>query len=104
MPFKVQVDETGFNTREAFSLAKELSPSSKQREHMSDMEALIALFQVGPKTGDTTFSDDWADGLLGQVMARCPSGRMTGLSVVRESMDYPVVSGEIVTLRGYCIQ
>jgi|RhiMethySRZTD1v2_1073278.scaffolds.fasta_scaffold22738_2 hypothetical protein len=102
-PFEIQVDETGLDTQEAMEVGKAFVASDSGKQRMGDAQAIIALFQFGYVTGDPTFDDDWADGLLAKVLDRCPSGRITGLSVVRESMDYPVVSGEIVTLKGYCI-
>ena len=103
-PFTVRVDETGFDAQEALELAKDTSATGAGRQRMSDAQALLALFQVGHETGDATFRDDWADGVLAKVLARCPTGRMTGVSVVRESADYPALSGEIVTLKGYCVR
>ena len=102
-PFEIQVDETGLDAQQALELAKVAAPDERGKERMSDAQAIIALFQFGYKTGDPTFSDDWADGMLAKLVERCPSGRVTGLSVVRESMNYPVVSGEIVTIKGFCI-
>jgi hypothetical protein len=103
-PFTVRVDETGFDAQEALEIAKSTSATDTGRERMGDAQAVLALFQVGHETGDATFSDDWADGVLAKLLARCPTGRMTGVSVVRESADYPALSGEIVTVKGYCIR
>lgn len=102
-PFELRVDETGFNLQEAAAVAK-LTASRENRKRIGDAEAIIALFQFGAKTGDPTFSEDWADGLSEMVLAKCPSGQITGLSVLRESADYPVASGEVITVRGYCIR
>ena len=103
-PFTVRVDETGFDAQEALELAKQTSSSRAGSERVSDAQDVLALFQVGPSTGDATFRDDWADGVLAKIRARCPTGRMTGISVARESADYPVVSGEVVTIKGYCVR
>ena len=70
---------------------------------MSFLETVIALTQFGPQTGEPTFSDDWADGMVEQLLHVCPSGQVTGLSARREAMKYPVISGELVTIKGYCI-
>ena len=75
----------------------------ERAQHVDTAEAIIALTQMGPKTGDPTFSDDWADDAAQKVLLRCPTGRITGLTALRETMDYPVISGEIVTIKGYCI-
>jgi hypothetical protein len=103
-PFEIQVDETGVNVHEGAAVVKAAVQSREAARHVGNIEAIIALTQVGPKTGNPTFSDYWADGMLAKVLERCPSGQVTGLVAVRETMKYPVVSGEIVTVKGYCIQ
>ncbi|HEY6562013.1 MAG TPA: hypothetical protein VI072_32320 [Polyangiaceae bacterium] len=103
-PFTVRVDETGFDAQEALDIARHTSATHADRQRVSDAQDILALFQVGYSTGDATFNDDWADGVLAKVLTRCPTGRLTGISVVRESADYPVVSGEIVTIKGYCVR
>jgi hypothetical protein len=100
----VQVDETGLDSDEAVEAAKLLAQDKQTRERLNTLKTILALSQFGPKTGDPTTSDDWADGLLLAVLERCPSGHVTGLTVIRESMDYPIVSGEIVTVKGFCVR
>lgn len=103
-PIEVRVDETGFDAQEAAEIAKLASNSQQARQRVGTAQTAIALAQTGYKTGGVTMSDDWADGLLEAVLKRCPSGQLTGMTIARESADYPVVSGEIVTVKGYCIQ
>lgn len=102
-PFQVQVSGTGFSASDAAAVAKSLAHDARTQRDLDTAESIVAATQMGPKTGDPTFSDDWADAAALKVLERCPSGRITGLSARRETMDYPVVSGEIVTIRGYCI-
>ena len=102
-PFEFRVDETGFNLEEAAAVAS-LTAAKANREHVGDAQAILALFQFGAKTGDPTFSEDWSDGLSKMVLEKCPSGQITGLTIMRESADYPVASGELITVRGYCIR
>jgi hypothetical protein len=102
--FEIQVDETGLDAQEGIRIAKATTTSARTKRELSTAEAVVSLTQVGHKTGDPTFSDDWADGMLAKILAQCPSGQVTGLVALRESADYPVVSGEIVTIRGYCIR
>jgi hypothetical protein len=102
-PFQVQVNATGFSASDAAAVAKSFSHDARTQRDLDNAESIIALTQMGPKTGDPTFSDDWADAAALKVLERCPSGRITGLTARRETMDYPVISGEIVTIRGYCI-
>jgi hypothetical protein len=102
-PFQVQVSGTGFSVSDAAAVAKSFSSDARSQRDLDTTESIIAATQMGPKTGDPTFSDDWADAASLKVLERCPSGRVTGLTARRETMNYPVISGEIVTIRGYCI-
>lgn len=103
-PIEVRVDETGIDAQEAAEIAKLATSSRQARQRVGTAQTVIALAQTGYKTGGVTLNDDWADGLLAAVLKRCPSGQLTGVTVIRESADYPVVSGEIVTVKGWCIQ
>lgn len=102
-PFEVQLNATGISIKDGAEIAKAVSSNPETKRNLDTLEALIALTQMGPKSGDPTLSDDWADGAARELLARCPSGRVTGLQTRRETMDYPVISGEIVTIKGYCI-
>jgi hypothetical protein len=64
---------------------------------------IVSLFEFGPKTGEVVFNDTFADNVAEEILARCPSARVTGVMSVRESTSYFAVSGEYVTIRGFCI-
>jgi len=44
-----------------------------------------------------------ANKVMDYIYAECPTGKMTGLTSVREAKAFGAVSGEIVRLSGYCI-
>lgn len=102
-PFELQLNATGLSVSDAATIGKALADSPATRQKISQLETIVALTQMGPKTGDPTLHDDWADAAALKILARCPSGHVTGVSTRRETMDYPVISGEIVTIKGYCI-
>jgi hypothetical protein len=102
-PFQIHVSATGISAEEGIEIAKAVSSDAETKRNLDSLETIIALTQMGPKTGDPTLSDDWADAAAAKVLEQCPSGRVTGIVTRRETMDYPVVTGEIVTVRGYCI-
>lgn len=102
-PFEVKVDDTGINLHQAFEVGEALT-DKKSAKRLDTADDIIALFQVGPSTGNPTLNDTWADGLVAAIRDRCASGRVTGVTTVRETNHYPVVSGEIVAIRGYCIR
>jgi hypothetical protein len=103
-PFEVSVNATGLSVHDSAEVAKLFAADQHSKNNIDNAEQIIAMTQMGPKTGDPTFSDNWADGAAQQVLERCPTGHVTGLSARRETMDYPVISGEIVTIKGYCIR
>lgn len=102
-PIDLKVSDTGLNVGEAASLAGALSGSKRGGRQADSLNNVISLFQWGPKTGNPTFSEDFADELLNRLQQACPSLRVTGLVLVRETNKYPVISGEIVRLKGYCL-
>lgn len=102
-PFEVQLNATGVSVKDGAAIAKALTSDPETKRKLDTLETIVALTQMGPKTGDPTLSDNWADSAARELLARCPSGRVTGLQTRRETMDYPVISGEIVTIKGYCI-
>lgn len=98
-PFTIHVSETGVNTKAIGAIASAAMRSSKP----SQIANIVALFQFGPKTGDVVFDDKFADVVAEQILVECPSARVTGLVSIRESTSYYAVSGEYVTVRGFCI-
>lgn len=105
-PFEIKVSEVGFSQDDVANIAAGVamaSGSDKTAGGIESINAIIGLFNFGPHTGNPVFSDKYADGLWAAVIARCPSGRVTGIMAIREQRKYPVLSGEIVKLTGYCI-
>ena len=102
-PFEILVSETGVNTEEitkiAVALSKNQGSSGKKMGKLGD---LIALFQMGPKTGNSVFDPTYSDDLILKLHKLCPSGHITGLTSIRETNKYPGISGEIVKITGYC--
>jgi hypothetical protein len=99
VPFEIHVSETGVSTKAIGTIASVAVRSSKP----SQVANIIALFQFGPKTGEVVYDDKFADAVAGEILAKCPSARVTGLMSMRESTNYYAVSGEYVTVRGYCV-
>ena len=96
----LKVSETGINLKEAAAIAK-LALRDKSRE-ISQIESIVSMFQMGPRTGNIVFDETYADQLVEMLVAICPSGRITNLLTIRESNKYPVVSGEIIKIKGRC--
>jgi hypothetical protein len=104
VPFDIKVSETGVNLDEAADIASNLTRSKAAQDDIAGVRALIGLFQWGPTTGNPVYTEKYAEGLAALLYERCPSGRVTGLMAIREMRKYPVISGEIVKITGYCVK
>ena len=100
--FEILVSETGFNFKEASEAGKLLTRDSKTQSDIGNAQAILSLFQMGPRTGNQVFSPEYPDKIFDLIRKECPTGRYSGLTSIRETAKYPVVSGEIVKITGYC--
>ena len=100
-PFDIKVSETGVSIDQARAVAGQFA-GQQDRENMGQIATILALIQMGPRTGKNVYSETYADNLDKLLRQECPSGRITGLMAIRETRDYPVISGEIVKVTGYC--
>ncbi len=101
--FDIKFSETGIDVEEAGHVAKAVSRSGKGNKAIDDAVAIIGMFQMGPRTGNLIFNEKYAENLLYRIQEECPSGRVSGLMAIRETRKYPVISGEIVKITGYCL-
>ncbi len=99
VPFEIHVSEMGVNAKAVGQIASVAMKSARP----SQIASLVALFEYGPKTGNVVYDDQFADAVATTILERCPTARVTGLLSLRESTNYYAVSGEYVTVRGYCI-
>jgi hypothetical protein len=102
VPFEVKVSEVGFDVKGAGDLAGSLI-QGQGGENAQSLGEIMAYFQMGPVTGIPVYNRNYADKILELIYKRCPSGNYTGLTSIRETNAYPVVSGEIVKIKGYCL-
>lgn len=100
--FEVLLSETGINIEEASKVAK-IFLNRKGDEAAEKVAGVVGLFQMGPRTGNPVYVKDYARDLIKVIYEKCPSGNVTGLTSIRETRKYPVVSGEIVKVTGYCL-
>lgn len=101
--FEIQVNQTGLDVEEASDLIKAISTSKKGDETADKIANFISLFQQGPSTGNGVFSDRYAEDIITRIHEQCPSGRISGLMSIRETIKYPVLSSEIIRITGYCL-
>ena len=99
-PFEVKVSETGWDLKQAGDIVDTIGWHGDDR--YKQLMEIVSMFQMGPRTGNPVFNDQYANKIYMMLKEKCPSGVTTGLMQVRESASYPVVSGEIIRIRGYC--
>ena len=102
-PVEIMVSETGVNLKEAADIAAAFTRNNKTQQQIKDLQAIISLFQMGPVTGNPVYVENYTQTLPEIMKAKCPSGHLTALTSIRETRKYPVISGEIVKIRGFCV-
>jgi hypothetical protein len=100
--FEVIESGTGFDANQAASALKSLGGTQAQRS-VEAAETTFEELTFGPRTGSLVFNDRFTDVIPTKIRQACPNGRVTGLLVTRETAKYPVVSGEVVRVSGYCV-
>lgn len=101
-PFDIKVSETGVSTEDIKTIGK--ATNTQAGKNASELADIVALFQIGHRTGNPVYDAKYAENLIREIHKVCPSGRVTGLMSVRESRNYPVISGEIVKIKGICLK
>lgn len=100
VPFELMVSETGVDVQEIGTIAR--ATRTQAGKDVSAIANIIALFQMGPRTGVPVYSEHYAEHLMYEIYEKCPSGQVTDLMSIRETRKYPVISGEIVKITGTC--
>lgn len=102
-PVSVKVSDTGFDAATTAAIASELATSDSAQDNLGDLAAILALVNMGPRTGNPVYNDQYAEQLLKQLQQQCRSGNITAIRSVREATSYGPVSGEIVRIDADCI-
>tara|TARA_B110001454_G_scaffold219136_1_gene250334 strand:+ start:71313 stop:71753 length:441 start_codon:yes stop_codon:yes gene_type:complete len=103
VPFEIKVSEFGIDLNDVKSTGRILMDKNSS-DKANDALTAIQYFQMGPHTGAGVYSITYVDHLENKVREQCPSGRITGLMSIRETAEYPVVKGEIVKIKGFCLK
>lgn len=106
IPIDVKLSEVGIDTQQIADLTRTRTKDPKTGQHKDDagIADIIGLFQMGPRTGHQVYNERFAEKVIYQLYQQCPSGRITGISSIREQRNYSVVSGEIVKITAFCLK
>lgn len=102
-PFTVQVSQFGFEAAAAAEVGR-IATKGEASQHFQEIRNILALMNMGPRTGNPVYDDEYANKVMEYIYAECPTGNLTGLTSVREAKAFGPVSGEIVRISGYCIR
>jgi hypothetical protein len=102
VPIEVKVSETGVDMKQIENLAR--ATNSKGGDQAGDAAAFIQYFQMGPRTGAPVYTDKYAEKIIYQLHTQCPSGRISGVTSIRETRDYSIIKGEIVKVTAFCLR
>ncbi|MBU6154929.1 MAG: hypothetical protein KGP28_11550 [Bdellovibrionales bacterium] len=101
--FDVKVSETGFNVKEATSVVQAIGgKNSGAGKAAKTVNELYDLVSFGPVTGNPVMDTKYADSIGEQASNSCAPEKTIGVVSIRETMKYPVISGEIVKIGGQC--
>ena len=103
VPVSVRLSETGFDATAAAEIGL-IASRGKTAENFKQLRDILALINMGPRTGNPVFDDAYAQRLQEYLLVECPSGRLTGIRAIREAKTAGPVSGEIVGVDAYCIR
>ncbi len=95
------VGQTGLNIAKRNAVQRGDTRAANQ---IQGAELVLALSNYGPRTGLPVFTDRYSDYVLDELISKCPTGRITGITSIREARQYPYISGEIVNIRGFCAE
>jgi len=102
-PISVKVSEFAIELAVIADISSRLSTNRSTQNSLKEIRDILALINMGPRTGNPVFNDNYAENVLEQLYVQCPSGKITGLRSTREATSYGAVSGEIVRLNAFCI-
>lgn len=102
-PVSVRFSETGFDAAAAAEIGRAAS-SGQTADNFEDLRTILALINMGPRTGNPVYDDAYAENLLSYLRNECQSGKITGIRAIREAKSAGPVSGEIVGVDAYCIR
>ncbi|MCD8522430.1 MAG: hypothetical protein LRY66_05355 [Saccharospirillaceae bacterium] len=103
VPVSVRLSETGFDATAAAEIGR-IASRGRTAENFKQLRDILALINMGPRTGNPVFDDTYAQRLQEYLLVECPGGRLTGIRAIREAKSAGPVSGEIVGVDAYCIR
>jgi hypothetical protein len=102
-PIEFKVSETGVDLKDVKTMA-DIFMRNQHAQSTKEAAGFIESIQMGPRTGHPVYNLAAYSDLNQKLKALCPSGRITGILAIRETRKYPVISGEIIKVKAYCLE
>jgi hypothetical protein len=101
--FELLFSKNGIDASEGARYVSVFSTNNKTSASADQWADIIALFQMGPRTGNPMFGSRMTRTIHKKLSTVCNNQPISGLTILRETNKYPVVSGEIIKVSGYCV-
>lgn len=101
--FEFMLSEVGVEVAEGVRILGALSNNRNTNSSAQSVAGVIELFQMGPRTGRPIYNLNFTNKLTEKIITACGKQEVSGLTFLREMNKYPVVSGELIKVSGYCI-
>ena len=98
-PISVKTSENAVELAAVAGIAAAVTKNENAQQNLKALRDILALMNMGPRTGNPVFNETYAENVLSQLYSQCPSGNITGIKNVREARSYGPVSGEIIYLQ-----
>lgn len=102
-PIEMKVSETGIDLQDVKAISK-MALNKGDSQKANDALAIVQYFQMGPHTGAGVYSLEYIKNIDKTLQSQCEGGYLTGITGIRETRKYPVISGEIVKVKAYCMR
>lgn len=101
IPVEMKISEMGIDLKDLKAISNAFLDKKSARDSNEALNYL-AYFQMGPHTGAGIYNLEYIKQIEANLYSQCPKGFLTGLMSVRETRKYPVISGEIIKIKGFC--
>ncbi len=101
VPVELKVSEMGIDLKDVKALSNAFL-DKKSAHDSNEAVTYLSYFQMGPHTGAGVYTLDYMTKVETGLYSQCPKGFLTGLTSIRETRKYPVISGEIIKVKGFC--
>ncbi len=106
IPIEVVVKTVGVDAAKVVRTAENISQFGKKKKKNNKASNIVAMFQMGPKTGAPIYDEVWGEKLMTELHLKCPTAKLKNIHSIRTATDYAGsgITQETVIIRALCIR